>query len=252
MRYYLCGISDMGDTRDNNEDFFLINHSVTTNSSTECTLHSPFLTGVCDGVSSSNFGEIAADMTLCELARISYSSSVDLFREIILIDKKLKRYGRRNPEATNMQTTLCCIGIDENDILMCANIGDSRMYIFAGGTIRQVTTDQSLMQYLCSAGRITTAEAESHEKSSAIFPVLGNNDFSANPDIFSLNCKMDFGDVIIICTDGFSDCLTDEEIEIGLSLELTLKERLDTLIELALERGSTDNITAVAICRSLD
>ena len=75
MRYHLFGISDIGDFRENNEDYFLIDNTVKTNGSFECVSKAPFLTAVCDGVSGKSFGEIAADMTLTELARISYDSS---------------------------------------------------------------------------------------------------------------------------------------------------------------------------------
>ncbi len=244
MKYYLYGISDAGDFRENNEDCFLINNIVKTDTSFECVCEAPFLTAVCDGVSGTSFGEIASDMALSELSRISYCSSIDLFREIMLIDKKMKRYGRNNPQALNMQTTLCCVGIDENDRVISANIGDSRLYLYSGGAIFQITTDQSLVHMLKSAGRMTFDDVSS----SVIFPVLGNNEHSANPDIVSVRHCFSESDIMLLCTDGLSDFLTEEELEIGLSLELPLSERIDTLVELALERGSTDNITAVAVC----
>ncbi len=247
MKYYICGLSDVGNYRKNNEDCFLIDKKVYTNCLFETSVSSPLVTAVSDGVACEKFGELASKVALETLSDVDYNSSTNINEELLYIHNKILAYGEINPLQKNMQATLCCLAIDENDIPICINIGDSRMYRYCDGVLRQISTDQSLVQYLYQSGKISESEKQTHKDKNIIFPVLGSTSYRPKPQILPLSMRVSGNDIIFICSDGFSDFVTDEELEIGLSLNMPLKERVVTLAELALNRGSTDNITIVAL-----
>lgn len=247
MKYYICGISEKGNYRKKNEDCFLIDRTVYKDCLFEKVLPSPFISGVSDGVACEMHGELASHIALETIGKINFSSETKISDELINVHNKIIAYGEINPYQKNMQTTLCCITIDEKDSANCINIGDSRMYRFCDGTLRQISTDQSLVEHLFRTGKITKEEKKAHKNKNLIFPVLGNTKHQPNIEITPLKLKVSGNDIILICTDGFSDYVSEDELEIGLSLDISLKERVKTLAELAINRGSTDNITIVAL-----
>lgn len=250
MRYYICGITDTGNYRNKNEDCFVINHTVINNGFFESEVTSPFISAVCDGVASEKSGELASKIASEALSKLEFSSHTDMFTEVMNIHNKINAYSELSPlKRRNMQTTLCCLTVDENDNPCCVNVGDSRMYRYCDGNCFQISTDQTLVELLHSQGKITAEEATNHNKKNIIFPVLGNSKCYPSVQIKQLKMKISGNDIIIICSDGISDYLTLEEIRLGMSLDISLKERIFTLSDLALERGSKDNITIVAVKR---
>ena len=250
MRYYLCGISDTGNYRNKNEDCFVIDHLVFNNGFFESEVISPFITAVCDGVACEKSGEIASRIASETLGAIQFNSLTNIVDEVTKIHNKINAYSEISPLKTrNMQTTMCCLTVDENDNACCVNVGDSRMYRYCDGNLFQISTDQTLVELLHSQGKITSEEAKNHVQKHIIFPVLGNAKYPPSVQIKPLKMKISGNDVVIICSDGFSDYVSEEEIQIGMSLEISLKEKISTLAQLALERGSTDNITIVAVKR---
>lgn len=250
MRYYLCGISDTGNYRNKNEDCFLIDHTVINKGFFESKVSSPFITAVCDGVACEKSGEVASKIASETLSSLEFNSHTNMFNEVINIHNKIGAYGELSPlKSRNMQTTMCCLTVDENDNACCVNVGDSRMYRYCDGNLFQISTDQTLVEFLHSQGKITHEEAKNHKQKNVIFPVLGNVKHDPSVQIKPLKMKISGNDVVIICSDGFSDYVSEEEIQIGMSLDIPLKEKITTLAELATERGSTDNITIVAVQR---
>lgn len=244
--YYCCGISETGNTRKHNEDAFLINKIVMSHAKMESFAKEPFITAVADGVSGERSGEIASKLSLRLLADVNFSKSADIKKELNNIHKSLMEYGMSHSEALNMQTTLCALAVDEENLAYSINIGDSRMYRFFDGKLVQLTKDQSLVQLLCDAGAITEEEKFFHEKKNYIFPVLGDIMSPPCTDIIKIG-KINPGELILICTDGLSDYVRPEEISIVLSRKERLLNKLSELVKLALKRGSLDNITIVAV-----
>ncbi|MEG0615390.1 MAG: protein phosphatase 2C domain-containing protein [Oscillospiraceae bacterium] len=245
--YYCCGISDVGSLRDHNEDAFLINNIVMSHAQLESTISHPFITGVADGVASEKSGEIASKLCLELLANIKFSKATDLKKKLLGIHENLRSYGINHDNALNMQTTLCALAVDEDNVAYSINIGDSRMYRLHEGKLKQITKDQSLVQLMYEAGEITKEEKDSHSKKHIIFPVVGNLATVPCPDIKKIG-EIPSGDMIFICTDGLSDYVKKERIqEILLTPELSLNKKLSFLVHLANENGGNDNITAVAV-----
>lgn len=251
--YYCCGICDMGNVRDNNEDAFLLGKTVIAEPGRfECILAAPFFAAVADGVAGELSGEIASRLALRTLAQTRITRELDLNVRLLAVHKKLRSYGKTHKNAENMQTTLCLLTVRPDGTLSVANVGDSRMYSYRSGEVRQLTRDQSLVQLLYESGRITHEERQGHAQKNIILPVLGNTVTEPKPDISEGAPAMSLGDTIIICSDGLSDYMTAAEIEEQLAEPMKLLKRLKKLIEYAKAKGSPDNITVIAVSKVED
>lgn len=254
MKYYVFGYTDTGGFRDHNEDALLLNRKILTESSAEATVEAPFIAAVCDGVGGENMGDLAAKICLENLSTLQYSEATDMKRTLLNIHGKIKRKSVIIDKAKNMQTTLCCLGVDEHGKGLCINVGDSRMYRYVNGHIRQISVDQTYGQYMYEHGKIDDVDELEPKYRSAIISSLGST--SSDPDIVQTPLGTDFGfepdDMIIICSDGVSDFVTNEEFEIGLNMDLSISEKLMAIAQLAQLNGSADNITIVGVKPYLD
>ncbi|MBE6851199.1 MAG: serine/threonine-protein phosphatase [Ruminococcus sp.] len=246
--YYCCAITDKG-IRPNNEDALLIHKTVLTDGFTECLVSAPFLAAVADGVSGEQCGELASSMCLELLKDVQYSSKMDLRDKLLEIHEKLTKYSAQSEETANMQTTLCGIAVDEYEGLHTINVGDSRLYRYRSGCLSQLSRDQSLVQLLFEEGTITKEEKQNHKHRNIIFPVLGNLSSTPDFDIRSTDECVQYGDLLLLCSDGLSDYVSSNEMEEILALPKPLIRRLRLLTDLALENGSQDNITIIALMR---
>ena len=120
-------------------------------------------------------------------------------------------------------------------------MGDSRIYRLRGGRLEQITQDHSLVAELVRAGLITAGEARNHPRRNIITRALGTQGDNT-PDVLAADAKS--GDIWLLCTDGLTGMVPDDEIERTL-LSLPLEEAADRLIELALQAGGSDNVTLI-------
>ena len=243
--YYCCAITDKG-VRENNEDALLIHRTVLTEGVTEVLVAPPFLAAVADGVSSEHCGEVASLMCLEMLRDVDFSSSVDLEETLADIHQRLTEYSSQKNETANMQTTLCGIAVDEYEGLHTINVGDSRLYRYRSGRLVQMSRDQSLVQLLYEEGSITKEEKQNHKHRNIIFPVLGNLSSTPDFDVRSDDECVQFGDVLLLCSDGLNSMIDDEAIGRTLK-ECSMERAADSLIEQALAAGGRDNVT-VLLC----
>lgn len=244
--FFCCGITDTGNTRTHNEDSFLINKIVMTKAAMESSLAEPFIIGVADGVAGESSGEVASKLCLELLSNIKFSKTTDLKKKLQVIHENLRAYGISHDDTLNMQTTLCALAVDEDGNAFSVNVGDSRLYRYRGNTLTQISKDQSLVELLCDAGEISREETRSHAQKHVIFPVMGNISSPPVPEIKEIGA-IEEDDLILICSDGLSDYATTEEIENVLAKNVKLPKKLQMLIKLALDKGSKDNITIVAL-----
>ena len=244
--YYCCGVTEKG-VMPHNEDALLIKGSVMDAGSSEQNVSGPFIAAVSDGVSGERSGELASKMCLEMVRDIEYSSEVKLDEALLAIHHKLAEYSRSDPDMHNMQATLCGIAVDEKNSILMFNVGDSRLYRFRGGRIKQLSRDQSLVQLLIDEGAITSEERKTHVHRNIIFPVFGNLKSAPRVDTVLLEEGMEYGDLLLLCTDGLSDYVSVLDIEEILEMPKNLNTRLHLLVNKALENGSKDNITVIAI-----
>ena len=243
--FYCCGITDKG-VMSHNEDALLIGGKVCTDGSCIEKLRAPFIIAVSDGVSGELSGEVASKMGLENIAEISYSSATDLRGELSGIHRMIAEYSAGQPETRNMQATLCGIAFDENGHVLSFNVGDSRLYRYRSGRLKQLNKDQSFVQLLYEEGTITLEQRRTHVHRNIIFPAFGNANAKPQIDILDIGC-MEYGDVLILCTDGLSDYVSPLDIEEIMELPKSLPRRLELLRDKALEKGGEDNITAAAV-----
>ncbi|MBP7185523.1 MAG: serine/threonine-protein phosphatase [Ruminococcus sp.] len=243
--FYCCGITEKG-VMPHNEDALLINRDVIDSGMSEQTIHAPFIAAVSDGVSGERSGELASAMCLEMVRDLRYDSTVDLQSGLLDIHRKLADYSRSDPETHNMQATLCGIAVDEDQNIMTFNVGDSRLYRFRQGKLKQISRDQSLVQLLYEEGSITMEERKTHVHRNIIFPVFGNLKSDPQIDFLPLD-GMEYGDVLLLCTDGLSDCVSPLDIEEILEYPEPLKNRMNRLVKKSLEKGCKDNITVIAM-----
>lgn len=244
--YYCCGVTEKG-IMPHNEDALLIKDSVIDSGSAEKNVDVPFIAAVSDGVSGERSGELASKMCLELIRDMGYSSDMKLDEELLAIHRKLAEYSESDPEMHNMQATLCGIAVDENNNLLTFNVGDSRLYRYRGGRIRQISRDQSLVQLLIDEGAITSEERSTYVHRNIIFPVFGNVKSAPQIDTVKLDGGMEYGDLLLLCTDGLSDYVSVLDIEEVLEMPKPLQARLDILVKKALDNGSKDNITVIAV-----
>lgn len=244
--YYCCGITDKGTVRSHNEDAFLINKTVMTEDCMERKLNMPFVAAVADGVGGETSGEVASSLALKLLSDVKPMQGMDYAEKVLNIHRKLKQSGiaMRN---VNMQTTLCALAVDSGGNATIINVGDSKLFRYRNGLLKQLSRDQSLVQVLYEQGQITAEEKRSHVQRNVIFPALGNIDEDPDVEVKVIDGGILSGDLILICSDGLADYITTGEFEEALAQPQRLPKRLAALVELAKNGGSTDNITVLGI-----
>lgn len=242
--YYCCGITDKG-VMPHNEDAFLIGKTVADKGVSEQKLEAPFITAVSDGVSGETSGEFASRMCLDYVRDIDFSE--DMNNSLIEVHNNIAEYSLNNPDLHNMQATLCGLFFKEDGSVTAFNAGDSRLYRFRSGHINQISRDQSLVQLMYEEGSITPEQRKTHARRNIIFPVFGNVDTVPKIDIIHIEDGMQYGDILLLCTDGLSDYVSSLEMEEILEMPISLHKRLSLLVRKALENNSADNITIIAI-----
>ena len=154
------------------------------------------------------------------------------------------REAKANPELEGMGTTLVALFFCDGTAYYL-NVGDSRLYGISDGKATQITRDHSYVQMLVDLGRITPEEAKSNPQKNIITRAVGTHEeieADIAPVDSALLCD---GAYFLLCSDGLSNMLGDEEIASVACGEGTLEEKAQKLVEGANEKGGTDNITVV-------
>lgn len=205
---------------------------------------------VADGMGGHNAGEVASAMAVEVIARIFRSDTkkpvIKLVREAIN-EANLQVFERasREDDFTGMGTTLTLAIADESDVCI-ANVGDSRAYYYETKKkkLTQVTRDHSLAEELVAAGRLRKEDIENYPYRNVITRAVGTS-VQVEPDIFMQPWQRD--DVILLCSDGLTIHLSDNDIKSILKKQGELQVLCDELVQLALERGGSDNVTVALI-----
>ena len=142
-----------------------------------------------------------------------------------------------------MGTTIVAACIVD-DKLIVANVGDSRLYIINEHNIKQITMDHSYVEEMVRCGRITREEARNHQNKNMITRAVGVFP-EVEADFFEE--KVMPGDTVLLCTDGLTNMLEDEEIRRIILSQRDIVEKTEILVETANRNGGTDNITVVLI-----
>ena len=155
---------------------------------------------------------------------------------------EIHELSERDADRAGMGTTLTAAYV-EGDKVSVGHVGDSRAYLLRDGRLRRLTSDHSLVEELRKQGRITEEEASDHPQRSVITRALGPDD---EVEVDTLTQQARAGDVFLLCSDGLTTMLTEDEIRDGLIESKTLRTAVSKLVEAANKAGGRDNITAVA------
>jgi protein phosphatase len=254
------GKTDVGRTRDHNEDTFLVADLTRRVASLhpEVREHEVGPRGslfmVADGMGGAAAGEVAsrmaADLVFGHMTtvwpedpEISENRFAYRMKEAVeLANNRIHAHAKEHPEVRGMGTTATVAGVFGTKLYL-AQVGDSRGYLVRSGVATQITKDQSLMQRLVEAGELTEEEAEQSERRNIILQALGPDPRVKVDLTYQDLCQ---GDVLVLCSDGLSGQVKKDEIASVMSGAADLVEACAKLIEFANERGGPDNITAVA------
>lgn len=241
MRGYF--LTDPGKVRKHNED----NVTITKNENNE------ILMAVADGMGGHKAGEIASSIAIDHLKErfenISTISSKNdainwLKDNVKEINNKIFKYTNENPESKGMGTTLV-VSIITNDFIIIGNVGDSSGYVLKEQKLHKITHDHTLVNLLVTTGDLTAEEAKNHPRKNILMKALGAND-PIEIDIFDVDNDIDS---ILLCSDGLTNMLLDEQIERVLNSDLDLESKIIKLILKCNNRGGTDNISVAYIIK---
>ena len=230
-------LTDAGKVRDHNEDSVLIVH----NNQKEV------LMAIADGMGGHSAGEVASSIAITYLGRhfnesflnMSKVDAVNWLRDSVNeINSLIFQHEKTHPESKGMGTTLVT-AIVTHDYILFGNIGDSSGFVMKNGHLHKVTYDHTLVNLLVSAGELTKEEAKDHPKKNVLMKALGAND-PIDIDIF--DCDMEI-DQILLCSDGLTNMLEEDQIERVLVGEGDIEDKVIKLIRKANNRGGTDNIS---------
>ncbi len=230
-------LTDTGKVRDHNEDSVIILNNE----------NEEYLLAVADGMGGHKAGEVASAIVINHLTEEFYSldsigdkeHAIEFLRNIVTeMNNKIFDYTKENPDSKGMGTTFVC-AIQTKDYLLYGNIGDSSGFVIKKGKLTKVTKDHTLVNLLVSTGELTPEEAKYHPRKNVLMRALGAN----NPieiDIFDVESNIDG---ILLCSDGLTNMLTEEQIEKVLSEDKSVEEVVKKLINKANARGGNDNIS---------
>ena len=227
------GLSHTGLVRDKNEDRFLIRKL------SETTV----LLAIADGMGGHCGGEIAAQIVIDILTESDLDTPHDAKQLSLLIrvaNETIHREAERNHALLGMGTTTTVALVDDS-IVYWAHVGDSRLYYFRGGRLKQVTTDQNMAQVLIERGELTPAQSRLSSFRNILLQCVGGYDCVPAIGHFEV-AKSDF---LLLCTDGLFGELPHKRITSLLAARKSVKNNAESLIEAALQTGGADNIAVV-------
>ncbi len=226
-------LSDIGKVRETNEDSFVCR---------------PPLFVVADGMGGHVAGEVASRMAVetvdSGVAAVNGAEPLALLTEAITrANGLIFRMAQDNSDCAGMGTTLTA-ALAVGSRLYWGHVGDSRLYLLRGATLAQITEDHSLVSELVKKGSITPSEALNHPHRNILTRAVGTAD-QVKVDTGSL--ELAAGDKVLICTDGLTNMVSDDEIATILGGDGDGAALLATLVAKANDAGGLDNITTILI-----
>jgi protein phosphatase len=201
-----------------------------------------------------NSGELASQLAVDCLSdaireKIDFLRSHPSLLEQFLIDSiqhanKIVFEASTNDDSNaGMGTTVVCAVLMEDRVVI-AHVGDSRGYIIDNQNIKQITYDHSYIQELIDSGTISKEEAKNHPKRNVITRALGFPS-EVKPEVYTIDFNK--GQVLLLCTDGLSNLVEDEEIANVVRREKEPAVACNKLVEITNQNGGNDNVTIVIV-----
>lgn len=225
-----AGRTDAGRKRRRNEDAYVV---------------APPLFVVADGMGGAQAGEVAARLATAAFHEYHEADELEAEQRVAAIiqeaNRRIFERARSDTEVSGMGTTVTAALVEGSRIVI-GHVGDSRAYRLREGRLEQLTNDHSLVADLVRGGRISPEEAEIHPQRSVITRALGTD---REVDVDSVAVEAEPGDVYLLCSDGLTTMVTDEEILDVVGRAKSLENAGKDLVKAANRRGGEDNITVV-------
>lgn len=249
-----CAVSDAGRVRKTNEDAFVSDSEVR-------------LFAVCDGMGGHKAGEVASRLAIDTMtAFVRRSASETDFSWPFGIDETLSMDGNRLRTAIHLanrcvfrtaESTDDCSGMGATVVAILVNgsrlsvghVGDSRVYVLAGGRLEQLTVDDSWATVLAQDPNLSPDDIAHHPMRNVLTNVLGARD---HVDIHLSERTLSPGDALLLCSDGLHGVVDADALRDILVSTPDVEAAAQQLVATALERGSRDNVTALVVRHEAD
>lgn len=247
MIFHACGQTDKGLTRPNNEDRY-------------CIAENPTLFIVADGMGGHAAGEIASqiaiDATLDQIKKANspleqfigeYNKNISdttnrLASAVRLANQVIYKTAQDNKAWKGMGTTITVAWPIANEKIAIAHVGDSRIYLIRDNQIKRLTRDHSIIEEQIDQGLITEKQAPNSQVKNIITRCLG---FASHVQVDVNELPLESDDKLLLCSDGLTNMVSDEEILTILNTKEKLATMCDKLVETANRKGGKDNITVI-------
>lgn len=250
-RYGSAALTSVGIKRTNNEDAYALRPDIG-------------LYVVADGMGGHSCGEVASKIAVSQIIEFLENSRLDeestwpysyddtisfqgnkLKTAISAANEKIQEYASEHAESRGMGTTVVAAMVHEDRLVM-SHVGDSRAYLFRGGSLIALTSDHSWVNEQVRMGFLSQSEAQRHPFRNVITKALGTKgeamaDVSESP--------LMAGDLVLLCTDGLNTMVPDETIAKILSEAKDLGKACQALVEAANAGGGEDNVTVLLLRR---
>ena len=244
------GLTDQGLHRKNNEDCFIID---------EGNPEAGLLYVVADGMGGYAAGETASRLACHRLREMYFADFADMADEerseeticrlletiVYDIHIKLIELAEKNIDLRGMGTTLSALLIRKNRGII-VHVGDSRIYRFRNGQLKQLTTDHTELQQYIENGQLTREEAATHHLRHILSQAIGGKPTTYKKAL-TLGFAVEPGDLFLLCSDGLYDMTGDAPIQEILAQDQDLPAAADKLCKAALALGGKDNITIILV-----
>jgi protein phosphatase len=267
VRVEFGGLTHPGKVRENNEDHFLVarlaksmqvfRSSLPGDGKTQFSDEEGYLMVVADGMGGAAAGERASALAVRTVeefvlnafkwflhlgAREEHALLTELREGLERADRNVFQRAQADPKLVGMGTTLTMAYSVAADLFI-VHAGDSRAYLFRDGELQQLTTDHTLVQIMIAGGVISPEDAKNHVRRNVITNVIGGPQEGVHAEIHKVAVRD--GDTLLLCTDGLSEPVEGPVIAEVLDRYHDPEAACRRLLELALERGGPDNVTAV-------
>jgi PPM family protein phosphatase len=204
------------------------------------------LFAVADGMGGAQAGEVASRIAAGAFERGTWSDEAPAEGQLEQIaqraNREIHKLAQEDSSRAGMGTTLTAAMVGDDEVAL-SHVGDSRAYVLRDRQLKRLTKDHSLVEELRRQGRLTEEQAEEHPQRSIITRALGPEP-SVNVDTMTFPARD--GDVFLLCSDGLTTMVPDDEIRDILANARSLRSAVNKLIDAANRGGGRDNITAVA------
>jgi serine/threonine protein phosphatase PrpC len=245
LRLDVAQLTDVGRKRPHNED----NMAYVMPKDPQVMTKKGALFIVADGMGGHAAGEVASEIAVDTISNVYYQQDdgedapASLLRAIKRANTLIRQRAAENMSRSGMGTT-CVSAILRGGTAYIANVGDSRAYLVRAGQVRQVSQDHSWVEEQVRAGLLSRDQARSHAQRNVVTRALGTQS-EVEVDIFTE--KIEDGDTFILCSDGLSGQVSDDELHTIVDKYQQPQESVYRLVERANENGGPDNITAIII-----